>query len=99
MASFAGGGGNPNAAKEAEGEAHMKRAKAMITTSMFKWSKDWLGAGPVFAKAANCFRLAKMNGRAVEALMQAAACSQQAAGWTHSTSWCPDRRHQTSSIP
>jgi tetratricopeptide (TPR) repeat protein len=56
-------------------EQHLKEAKKLLTTSFTKWSKDYLMAGPEYAKAATAFRLAKQLSRAVDCYLSAVDCA------------------------
>ena len=57
--------------------AALAEAKKCLATSFTKWKKDYLMAGPAYAKAGTAFRLAKEPARAVDCFLKAAECGEK----------------------
>jgi len=79
MASLAARGEKTPAQKKQIEEAlkAIKEANACLKTSMFNWKKDYLSAGPLYAKASNHYRMGKEPQKAIDCLVKAAKCSAE----------------------
>ena len=62
---------------DSAGEKAFKKGKKAITTSLFKWSADYLEGSIQFEKAAKSFKVSGMEDRAKEAWLLYADCCEK----------------------